>query len=376
MEYEGSYRLFGELYLEDPSSDELLVRKLERLRPYFTELEHRCVHKTSEWQVRPAFNMAARAEIACWEAHGQTRDISFLIPPDGPLEATLACHLHNPNFNVSDPYSQQGADESNASISQIMSAGFTPDKVLIYDHTFRREPVDPLAVYPPDALKIHEDFTDMLRKNMSAVVDVVWGACVRNRMKKTHRLEEFPLWGQYQGTSVYLEWGKTSSKLQRIVIFVCHPEAMMYNEPKIAGREQDLSLRVAAKLAKISIREGFYENIYQPRHHKFLSGEERTRRAKLNSEAFRQLESIAYQNTPQISNWRQKRNTTPFNERKKLEQYPGIYRYFCTKAVTDEGMEADSAGDEGDDDLVRLDKEINISVNGESHGEVSMSNVL
>jgi hypothetical protein len=87
----------------------------------------------------------------------------------------------------------------------MMSAGFTPDKVLIYDHTFRREPVDPIMAYPPDVLAIHEGFTSKLRHHMSAVVDVVWGAHVRQRMKKSHRLEELQLWGQYKGVSIFLE---------------------------------------------------------------------------------------------------------------------------------------------------------------------------
>lgn len=122
----------------------------------------------------------------------------FLIPPDGPLDAPLSCHLHNPNFNVSDPYASHAGDVSSLSIDQIMSAGFTPDKVLLYDHTFRRERVDGIAAYPPEILNIHESFTSELRSNMAAVVDVVWGALVRERMKKTHRLEELQLWGHYK----------------------------------------------------------------------------------------------------------------------------------------------------------------------------------
>ncbi|KAJ3491076.1 hypothetical protein NLG97_g5666 [Lecanicillium saksenae] len=358
MRTEETYRLFGELCLEDPSNDKLLMQRLQRLTPYFSELESRRVQMPLQWDVRAAFDAAAQKEVACWNVHGQKRDIRFLIPPDGPLDALLACHLHNPNFSVSDPYCQKGADCSNVSINQIMRAGFTPNKVLIYDHTFRREPVDLLAAYPPDVLKIHEDFTNELRRNMGAVVDVVWGAYVRKRMKKTHRLEEFPLWGRYDGISIFLEWEKASDTLQRFVLFVCHPEGMMYNDPQIAGKQQDLSLGIAAKLAKISIREGFYEHIYQPRDHKFLSGEDRIRRNELKQEALRQLENVAFANASRSTNARQKRNTIRFVDRKNLGEYPGIYRYFKDLEHTEAADNAEQVAGDADGELIALDKQL------------------
>lgn len=88
-----------------------------------------------------------------------------------------------------------------------MAAGFSPDKVLIYDHIFRREPMDGLTAYPPDVLDIHENFTSDLRSHMAAAVDVVWGAPIRETMKKTQRLEELQLWGQYQGVSIFFRVG-------------------------------------------------------------------------------------------------------------------------------------------------------------------------
>ncbi|EJP62564.1 uncharacterized protein BBA_08475 [Beauveria bassiana ARSEF 2860] len=195
-------------------------------------------------------------------------------------------------FSVGDPYSSHGADESNLSMNQILAAGFTPDKVLIYDYTFRRDPVDPLMAYPPDILKIHQEFTAELRMKMAAVVDVVWGAPVRERMKTTLSLEELPLWGEYEAASIHLEWEKSSRKLQKSVIFVRHPEAMMYSEPSIVGKLPDLSLQAAPKLAKMDIAQHFYEKIHLSSGHEFLSGESRTRRTRLNEEARAQLENI------------------------------------------------------------------------------------
>ncbi|KEY73801.1 hypothetical protein S7711_10668 [Stachybotrys chartarum IBT 7711] len=254
--------------------------------------------------------------------------MEFLIPPDGPFDAPLACHLHNPNFSVEDPYCNRGADPSNLSVHQIMSAGFTPDKVLIFDHTFRRDPVDGITAYPPDVLQVHESFTSETRSHMAAFVEVVWGAPVRERMKNTHRFEEFQLWGRYHGVSIFLEWEMDVSRLKRFVVFVAHPEAMIYGEPGTLGKKQDLHLEVAARLAQIHVRENFYERFYRPADHKFLSGSSRARRNALNEEAIAQLESVAEGSAPKSANGRQKRNTVPYLERKRLRQYPGILAYF------------------------------------------------
>lgn len=178
---------------------------------------------------------------------------------------------------------------------------------------------------------------------MAAVVDVVWGSHVRERMKRTCRLEELPLWGRYGGVSVFLEWEMNCDRLKRFVIFVCHPEAMAYGEPQTLGKKQDLHLEVAAKLAKLPIRENFYESIYRPGDHKFLTGAERAHRTALNEEAIAQIESVAYRAKPPSSTDRQRRNKVPLREREKLRQYPGLWRYF---------------GNEDDEDMAHLDEEI------------------
>ncbi|KAK2592916.1 hypothetical protein QQS21_009384 [Conoideocrella luteorostrata] len=327
MESTGAYRFFGDLFLDDPSSNLFLVQRLKRLQPFIRDLELR-QNSFDAWNCQDAFHNAARAEVACWRAYGQERDIRFLIPPHGPLDAPLSCHLHNPNFNVADPYSSCGADSSNLSIHQIMSAGFTPDRVLIYDHTFRREPVDGLTAYPPNLLDIHESFTSDLRRHMAAVVDIVWGAPVRERMKQTHRLEEFQLWGKYRSVSIFFEWEMSGNRLQRFVVFVCHPEAMIYGDPETLGKKQDLHLQVAARLANISIPNNFYEQFYRPKDHKFLSGAELAHRAALNKEAITQLESVAYRSRSTINPDRQRRNRVPHLERQRLRQYPGLHKYF------------------------------------------------
>ena len=117
-------------------------------------------------------------------------------------------------------------------------------------------------------------------------------------------------------------------KLRRFVVFVCHPEAMIYGEPKILGRRQDLSLEAAAKLAKISIHESFYERVLRLRDHKPLHGEDRIRRNNFNRTTIAEIESVADQHAIPEATERQKRNTTPFAERRRLHQYPDLYRFF------------------------------------------------
>lgn len=105
-----------------------------------------------------------------------------MIPPSGPLEAKIACHLHCPSFSVADPSIRKTADESNVCIKQVLDVGFTPDKCLIYDHLSRREALDGIQFYPQQVLAIHESFTRNLRANMAAIVDVCWGKYVHERM--------------------------------------------------------------------------------------------------------------------------------------------------------------------------------------------------
>lgn len=134
-----------------------------------------------------------RAETTAWKHHGTTREAAFLIPPSGSLNSPVACHLHCPSFTVADPYNQQTADESNVCIKQLIDIGFSPDRCLLYDHLSRREALDGLQFYPADILHIHESFTSELRNRMSAIVDICWGACVRDRMQQIHNLTPFKL---------------------------------------------------------------------------------------------------------------------------------------------------------------------------------------
>lgn len=221
---------------------------------------------------------------------GVSRLPNFALPPEGPLHASVACHLHCPSFSVKDPHSQTSGDVSNVSICQIMLAGFTTDHCLIYDHLFRREAMDGLKYYPPEILQIHEKFVYGLRDHMRAVVDICWGKCVRDRMLRTHCPECLQLWGDYQEVSIWLEWEKAANpRLKRFIIFVMHPEAMLYASRMSQGRLQDLHLTAAARIGKIKIDEHFYEYSHRPNTYGRLYRVEWDRQKSLNAQAIAEV---------------------------------------------------------------------------------------
>jgi hypothetical protein len=164
------------------------------------------------------------------------------------------------------------ADETNACIWLVMRNGFEKDKTLIFDHLARREKseeVDGIRDYPQEILDYHETYVDELRNNMSAPVEVVWGAPVRERMKKVYRekknrLAELRLWGTYNGLSLFLEWGyptnTTKRELIRLIVFVMHPQMFLHRWGVKHAAVQDLKLMAAGKLAKVEMIPDFFQS--------------------------------------------------------------------------------------------------------------------
>lgn len=310
----GGYRLFGGLVLPNPH-EFLSPRELkhfQQLEPFIRDLENRQQGKQflvldilneitsietepwldtqkSSWNCQEAFDTAVAAKVQLWQQHGVTRRQDYTVGPDGLLEATVACHLHCPSFSVKNPMSRIGADDTNVSIAQVLLAGFTPDKCLLYDHLFRREATDGLRYYPPNILDVHERFTWELRDNMRAIVDVCWGKCVKERMKAKLRLSQLPLWGKYKGVDLWLEWKHhqdlSKAYLVRFVLFVIHPEAMVYANRSTQGKLQDLHLSVAALLGNITIDTHFYETNHRRGTYGRLTKVDWVQQKRLNEEA-------------------------------------------------------------------------------------------
>lgn len=254
-------------------------------------------HNGKQWKYEEAFKDMADKEVAAWGNRGIKRRREFLIPPEGPQNAPIACHLHCPSFSVKDPSLAKTGDKTNLSICQVMDIGFTPKECLIYDHLLRREAVDGLRYYPKDILAIHESYTDQLRQHMGAIVDIVWGRCVRQRMLNTLRLEPLRLWGHYHEVTIWLEWERFNLtgpeevwRLARFVVFVLHPEAMIYMG-QTRKRIQDLHLTVAARLGNLSIDEHFYEESHKPGTYGKLLRVEWARQKMLNLESIAEVKS-------------------------------------------------------------------------------------
>jgi hypothetical protein len=213
------------------------------------------------------FATFVKEETALWNL---ARPVNELVPPSGLLQSPIAHHLHNPSFHTLTPHDGETADESNLCIWLVMQNGFQKGQTLIFDHLSRREIVDGIKIYPKEVLKCHEDFTNTIRSNMLAEVEVVWGKCVRMRMQEQYRqaeneLEPLKLWGEYQDVTVFLEWedGSTRDKdtnrrLVRFIIFVMHPQVFLTPSAQKYARWQDLHLTVAGHLSKVKMTEDFY----------------------------------------------------------------------------------------------------------------------
>jgi hypothetical protein len=94
---------------------------------------------------------------------------------------------------------------------------------------------------------------------------------------------------------LWLEWEITGegSRLARFVIFVMHPEAMLYATRATQGRTQDKHLTVAARLGRIEIDEHFYEITHKPGTYGRLCKVEHFYKKELNREAIAQVHLVA-----------------------------------------------------------------------------------
>lgn len=218
-----------------------------------------------------AFEAYREEEDAWWRSHNIQRPRQYLVRPSGRLDAPVACHLYNPTFVVDDACLGETDDPSNPCIAQLHHAGFTSDNCLMFDHSARREDSRHCKIlYPPDLWDIHEKFVFALRSHMTAVVEICWGANVRERMLKHlgGNLRILPLWGRYKGVDLYLELAKDKTSVKRFIVFANHPQFFMFLKGTNVraqafraeqGGRQDLLLEIASLLGGIVVNSGFYK---------------------------------------------------------------------------------------------------------------------
>ncbi|KAJ5953191.1 hypothetical protein N7454_000087 [Penicillium verhagenii] len=229
------------------------------------------IYQSSHWDMNAAFESYREKEDGWWKSRNVKRPRAYLVRPSGHLDAPVACHLFNPTFIVDDPGIGEIDDPSNPCITQLHDVGLSSDNCLMFDHSARREDSRHCrTLYPPDLWDIHEEFLFALRYHMAAVVEICWGANVRERMLRSlqNSIRILPLWGRYKGVSLYLELNEDKSLLKRFMIFVNHPQFFMFLKGMNVraqafraeqGGRQDLLLEVASCLGKIAIKPGFYK---------------------------------------------------------------------------------------------------------------------
>ena len=286
------FRLFGNLWLDDPP--ESVLTALDGILPLVHNFEqnitqgkytlnvrtyrHRTtiniksgMYQPSTWSMDAAFEHYREKEDAWWKSHNVERPREYLVRPSGRLDAPVACHLFNPTFAVDDPCHGEIDDTSNPCIAQLHDVGFSTDNCLMFDHSARREDSRHCRLlYPPDLWDIHEAFVMALRSHMTAVVEICWGANVRERMLKRlqNNLRILPLWGHYKGITLHLELGEDKKSVRRFIIFANHPQFFMFMKGMNVraqafrteqGGRQDLLLGVASRLGNIAIKANFYK---------------------------------------------------------------------------------------------------------------------
>jgi hypothetical protein len=138
--------------------------------------------------------------------------------------------LHNPSFTTLTPQGGETEDETNPCIWLIMANSFVSGNTMIFDHLARREVVDGLRVYPKEILACHEHWLSRIRNFITAKVEIVYGRAVQDRMLQLQKLERFPLWSEYAGVNLFLEWSSAPDQqqmLRRILVFANHPQVFL-----------------------------------------------------------------------------------------------------------------------------------------------------
>ena len=253
--------------------------------------------KASENDITEEFRDFEAREVETWRELGVERPRELLLQPSGDVNASVACHLHNPTFYVKDPYFRETEYKTSPTIQQLNQAGLSSENTFIFDHICRRERTDDvLLFYNQDIYRVHEEFMLSLRQKMTAKVELCWGKHVRERMKALVNLVPIKLWGSFRDVEIFLELEE--QQVIRFILFVAHPQFFFYHGSytdngihfrKTKARKQDLYLTVASKLGGTKFNHGFYESTHRPALYGQFGREIRELVDRLEAEADAQL---------------------------------------------------------------------------------------
>jgi hypothetical protein len=177
-----------------------------------------------------------------------------MVKPSGSLQARIAIHLHFPTNSTKSLYDGEIADSTSPCTRMIMTAGFTPENSFWWDsHPWREESdFKPSKQYSKPVLASHKQWQTALRANLSAKIELVFGKPNQDAVFAEFRslLEKLVLWDQHQ-TTLYLLFDPSKQYIQRILIFVNHPQFFFYNIMEKEAQIMDHTLDIACQLAGV-----------------------------------------------------------------------------------------------------------------------------
>ena len=168
-------------------------------------------------------------------------------------------HLHYPTNRTKKLYNGETADRSSPCTNMVITVGFSDENAFFWDsHPWREDaPFEPRKAYTREVLASHHKWESLLRRHLYSKVEVVWGKpgeiSIKSEFKEV--LEEMVLWDD-QETTLYLHFTSPAKIfLQRIIIFVPHPQSLYYNYTIEEAVRMDWKLKVAADLARVARTE-------------------------------------------------------------------------------------------------------------------------
>ncbi|PYH35665.1 uncharacterized protein BO87DRAFT_433432 [Aspergillus neoniger CBS 115656] len=256
-----TYRLFGNLFLSEPPLK--LRDKVDELRPYLLELEHR--EKSTEIDhkaISDELSSFQLAETQLWKDPLPTRCLEHIVRPSGSWQARIAHHLHNPSYTTLHAKNGEVADVTNGCTALIMNHHYDPELHFMFDHFHRREDFCPFAKYPDHIRAFHENHTEWIRSTVQAKIEIIYGSSVRKWAMKHLDLTSLSLWGEYEGVWLHFEWKPivAGKKIARIIIFALHPQRFLSYQSRSQREaiEQDLRISVAHQLACLPFTADYY----------------------------------------------------------------------------------------------------------------------
>lgn len=169
----------------------------------------------------------------------------LLVRPSGKLESPIAHRLNQPSLTTKHLENGEAADKTNGCIAMVMGNAYQPGETLLFDHVHRREArSEAIEKYPSNVLECHESFTDAIGQSMQAKVEIIYGQKVQSRLLKTQAFEIFPLWGRFEGLTLFLALETSYAnkdprfQLRRVMLMASHPQHIFY-----CSRNSDTTLR-------------------------------------------------------------------------------------------------------------------------------------